>query len=111
MGAVLGGRDEENVATVALPDIHQLPWSSGGSEGHADHGCARIIISPSKVIPPMRGNVRLTALVDQLDNLRKALFYAEEHAAIGGRRRNVYYRVVDLHHSEATLEVEPWRLM
>jgi hypothetical protein len=54
-----------------------------------------------------RGNVRLEALTDQLEHLRRALTYAEEHAAIGGRRRSVYYRVVDLHHSTATLVIEP----
>jgi hypothetical protein len=67
---------------------------------------------PSKIIievvgdPTDKGNVRLSALVDQLDNLRKALSYAEQHAAIGGKRRGMYYRVVDLHHSKATFEIE-----
>lgn len=54
-----------------------------------------------------RGDVRLDALTEQLDNLRRALTYAEDHAAIGGRRKPVYYRVVDLHHSAATLVIEP----
>jgi hypothetical protein len=53
------------------------------------------------------GDVRLDALVDQLDSLRKALTYAEQHAAIGGKRRALYYRVVDLHHSYPTFEIEP----
>src|ERR1043165_1214861 len=53
------------------------------------------------------GDVRLEALVEQLDSLRKALTYAEQHAAIGGKRRSVYYRVTDLHHSNPTFEIEP----
>lgn len=53
------------------------------------------------------GDVRLGALVDQLDSLRKALTYAEQHAAIGGKRRAIFYRVVDLHHSNPTFEIEP----
>jgi hypothetical protein len=54
-----------------------------------------------------RGDVRLEVLTEQLDSLRRALTYAEEHAAIGGRRKPVYYRVDDLHHSAATLVIEP----
>jgi hypothetical protein len=53
-----------------------------------------------------RGHVRLTALADQLDSLRKALTYAEEHAAVGGIRTTIYYRIVKLHSSHATLEIE-----
>jgi hypothetical protein len=53
------------------------------------------------------GDVSLGALVEQLESLRKALTYAEQHAAIGGKRRAVEYRVVDLHHSNPTFEIEP----
>jgi hypothetical protein len=52
------------------------------------------------------GDIRLGALAEQLESLRKALTYAEQHAAIGGKRTAIYYRVVDLHHSKPTLEIE-----
>lgn len=52
------------------------------------------------------GNVRLSALVDQLYSLRKALSYAEQRASAGGKRAPNAYRVVNLHHSNAAVEIE-----
>lgn len=53
-----------------------------------------------------QGHVRLEDFTDKLESLRKALTYAEQHAAIDGRRRPIHYRLVNLHHSRATLEIE-----
>jgi hypothetical protein len=52
-------------------------------------------------------DVRLEDLIDQLESVKRALSYAEEHAAIDGKRRKVTYRVVNLHHSFATAEITP----
>lgn len=53
------------------------------------------------------GDVRLGALIDKLDSIKRALSYAEKHAAVHGQRMAVYYRLVDLHHSLPTMAFEP----
>ncbi|HEV7240642.1 MAG TPA: hypothetical protein VGQ36_15495 [Thermoanaerobaculia bacterium] len=53
-----------------------------------------------------RGDVRLGALIEQLESFKRALTYAEGHAGVGGKKPPVQYRLVDLHHSEAALTFE-----
>jgi len=53
-----------------------------------------------------RGDVRLPALIEQLQSFKRALSYAESHAAAGGKKPSVEYRLVDLHHSEAAFTFE-----
>jgi len=60
-----------------------------------------------KITITLDANVLLQTLIEKLDKVRHALTYAEEHAAIGGRRRSISYRVVDMHHSRATVVIEP----
>src|ERR1700682_2421638 len=52
-------------------------------------------------------DVRMTTLIDKLESVKGALEFAEEHAAVGGKRTPIYYRLVDLHHSAPTFAFEP----
>jgi hypothetical protein len=54
-----------------------------------------------------KGDVRLQMMIEKLESVRRALAFAEDHAATGGQRRSVYYRVVDMHHSQAAVVIEP----
>lgn len=54
-----------------------------------------------------RGDVRLAALIEQLESFKRALAYAEKYAAVEGKKPPVYYRLIDLHHSLAALTFEP----
>lgn len=54
-----------------------------------------------------KGDVRLSALIEQLESFKRALAYAERYAAVDGKKPPVYYRLVDLHHSLAELTFEP----
>ena len=53
-----------------------------------------------------KGDVRLSDFTDQLNLIRKALFERERLIA-GVNAPQIDYKVVDLHHSEATIVIEP----
>jgi hypothetical protein len=57
-----------------------------------------------------KGNVRLTDFVDQLKQIKRAL-NERERLVSGSDRPQIEYKVVDLHHSEATLVLEPVPLL
>jgi hypothetical protein len=53
-----------------------------------------------------KGDVRLSDFTDQLNLIRKALFERERLVA-GVDSPQIDYKIVDLHHSEATIVIEP----
>jgi hypothetical protein len=53
-----------------------------------------------------QGNVRLSDFTDQLNIIKKALFERERLVA-GVEAPHIDYKIVDLHHSNATIVIEP----